>query len=808
MADVLARPLDGITVVDLAGSVATATCGRLFADFGARVIDVEPPGGFATRRLPPFGPGGASALHALLSPGKESATAASEEEALRWAAGADVVLDFAPPRVPWERLREAAPAAIVGALSWHGLTGPLAEQPGCDATLASQIGWVKSIGVPGGTPRIPSGTPLSVLGGVTAFAALACELLGRELGRARGGVRVDVSLLESAMCLTEVAPIAFFGGADLLQRLGLNRYPPNYPATIYATQDGWLGVTALTPKQWRDLCDLVGLPELARDPRFRTYALRLASADALDALLAPILRTRPTDAWVAAGQARRVPLTRVSTLAELLASPQLEARGSFREVATPDGRRLRVPGPPFRLTRTPPVPDAAAPALGASGALPPPRAVAPAPAPAQRAPLREPSARPDLLRGVRVLDLTMGWAGPLAGRHLADLGAEVVKIESCQRIDWWRGPEVSQKFLRERHYEKSISHNMVNRNKLGVTLDLTAPRGRELFLQLAAHADAVIENYSAGVMDKLGLGEQELLAVNPRLAIVSMPPFGRGGPQHDFRAYGSTVEQASGLPHLNGNPGEPPTMQHIALGDPVAGVHGAAALALALLDARRSGRGQLVDLSQAEALTGLGLHGLAHQALLGEAPPRLGNRDVAHAPRGNYRCAGDDQWLTLAVESDAQWRALCDLIDDASLRDPALASAAERRRQHDRLDAALCAWASGRDRDELVAALCARGIPAAGVLDVNEVLTHPQLEAREFWQWIEREYAGVQPFPSAPHRTGSAPHAIELPAPTLGQHTREVLSGLLQLPAHELDALERERVIGTEPSFELAEAEL
>jgi crotonobetainyl-CoA:carnitine CoA-transferase CaiB-like acyl-CoA transferase len=247
-------------------------------------------------------------------------------------------------------------------------------------------------------------------------------------------------------------------------------------------------------------------------------------------------------------------------------------------------------------------------------------------------------------------------------------------------------------------------------------------------------------------------------------------------------------------------------MQHIALGDPVAGVHGAAALALALLHARRTGVGQLVDLSQSEALTGLGLHGIAHQALLDEAPPRLGNRHAAHAPQGSYRCAGEDQWVTLAVESDGQWRALRELVGDPALQDPALERVAERRRQHDRIDAALAAWTKTRARDDVVAALTAHGIPAAGVLDVNEVLLHPQLEARGFWQWVEREHVGTQPYPSSPVRTSAEPHAIESPAPTLGQHTREVLRGLLGLGDAELDALERERVIGSEPAIDLGDA--
>jgi crotonobetainyl-CoA:carnitine CoA-transferase CaiB-like acyl-CoA transferase len=805
MTHAFTRPLERFTIVDLGGTVATAVCGRFFADFGARVIDVEPAGGFATRRLPPFAPegdGGASGLHALLSPGKESAIAESEADVLRWAAGADVVLDFAPSRVAWGRLREAAPHAVVGALSWHGLTGPLAEQPGNDATLCAQIGLVKTIGEPGETPILPSGTPISVLGGAAAFAALVAELLGRELGRPRDGVLVDVSLLEVAMCLTEVAPISFFNGGAALARLGRNLFPPNYPSTIFASQDGWVGVTALTPKQWRDLCHLLGLQGLTQEPRIQAGLVRIAEARSLGKILDPVFLTRTSAEWVRAGQALRIPIAPVPTLAELLGSAQLAARHAFRDLALPGGKTVRVPGPPFTLSGSPPPAQTSVPALGVCGAPPKPRENAsPAPAPGVRTPLREPERRPALLRGLRVLDLTMGWAGPLAARHAADLGAEVIKIESRQRLDWWRGWEVSEAFLRERVFEKSPAYNMVNRNKLGMTLDLTAAAGAALFRRLVAEADAVIENFSAGVMEKLGFGDDALWAINPRLAIVTMPPFGRGGPQHDYRAYGSTVEQASGLPMLNGAEGDPPTMLHVALGDPVAGVHGGAGLVLALLHARRSGEGQLVDLSQTEALTTLGVHGLAHQLVRGERPPRLGNRDAAHAPRGNYRCAGDDQWLTLTVESDAQWRALRELVGDASLRDPALERLEERQRRHAAIDAALAAWACTRERDALVEALAARGIPAAGVLDVNEVLAHPQLEARGFWQWIEREVVGVQPTPSAPHRTSDAPHAIEWPAPTLGQHSREVLRGLLRLADAELDALERAGVIGSAPDF-------
>ena len=239
-------------------------------------------------------------------------------------------------------------------------------------------------------------------------------------------------------------------------------------------------------------------------------------------------------------------------------------------------------------------------------------------------------------------------------------------------------------------------------------------------------------------------------------------------------------------------------MLHVALGDPVAGIHAAGALLLTLLHQQRTGEGQFLDLSQVQALFGLGLHGIASQVLLGEPPPRLGNRDPLCAPRGVYRCRGDDQWVALSVESDTQWRALREVIGDPSLGGE-LTHARARRDQHDRIDERLSAWTGVRERDDVVEALLACGIPAAGVLDVNEVLTHPQLEARDFWQFMEREHVGVQPNPVAPYRSDAAPYLIDWPAPTLGEQSREVLRELLGLSELELDELEKEGVTGTEP---------
>ena len=199
------------------------------------------------------------------------------------------------------------------------------------------------------------------------------------------------------------------------------------------------------------------------------------------------------------------------------------------------------------------------------------------------------------LAGIRIVDLSMGWAGPLACRHLADLGADVIKVESCERFDWWRSWEATEEWIADNGAEKSVAFNMVNRNKRAITLDLEHPEGRDLFLQLVKTANAVVENYSGNVMPKLGLNYEVLKAAKSDIILLSMPAFGSTGPWAKFRAYGSTVEQSSGLPHLQGFVEDQPTMLHVALGDAVGGITGASALLTALRHQARTGAGQFVD---------------------------------------------------------------------------------------------------------------------------------------------------------------------------------------------------------------------
>ncbi|GAH41462.1 unnamed protein product, partial [marine sediment metagenome] len=239
--------------------------------------------------------------------------------------------------------------------------------------------------------------------------------------------------------------------------------------------------------------------------------------------------------------------------------------------------------------------------------------------------------------------------------QLADFGADVIKVESCQYPDWFRGTDTRPPYLEETLYEKTYWFQFNNRNKRGITLDLTKPRGLALLKRLLGDADAVIDNYAADVMPRLGLDAAAMLAINPRVVVVTMPAFGMSGAWSGARAYGSTLEQASGLPSVNGGDGDPPTMLHAALGDPLGGLNGAAALLLGLAHQKATGEGQHIDLSQVQCMLPLVAPFIITQSLTGRSEPRRGNRHPDHVPHGCFPCLGIDQWITLAVRSDAEW---------------------------------------------------------------------------------------------------------------------------------------------------------
>jgi crotonobetainyl-CoA:carnitine CoA-transferase CaiB-like acyl-CoA transferase len=396
----------------------------------------------------------------------------------------------------------------------------------------------------------------------------------------------------------------------------------------------------------------------------------------------------------------------------------------------------------------------------------------------------------------------MVWAGPSGTRLLADMGAEVIKVESVRSWDMLR----SLHFLSgppERWWDKAAYFNHNNRNKLGCTIDLQTAGGRELALRLVAISDVVVENYRADVLDKLRLDFDDLRAVKPDIILVSMPSHGKRGPESHHVAYGTNVEQLAGLASLSGYQGMGPHKSPIAYGDPNAGAIAAASALAALHHRDRTGEGQHVEVAQWEALVGtVGEFVLAWQmdAALNEP---MGNRHVSRV-QGVYECAAKDEWVAISVGSDVEFAALCRVIERADLTaDPRFADVVSRRHNNDAFDAFVGAWAAGQTQDHATAALQAAGVSAAPVLKIPALIADRHLRARRFWEPTAHEAAGLWDHEGPVWRMSRTPAHIRMPAPTFGQHNEYVFGELLGLTEAEVAELEVQGVTGGEPAIGL-----
>lgn len=423
------------------------------------------------------------------------------------------------------------------------------------------------------------------------------------------------------------------------------------------------------------------------------------------------------------------------------------------------------------------------------------------------------------LHGVRIIDLTMVWAGPYATRLLADAGADVIKVEGVTRPDSIRSSGAMAFGDVERPFDRVSYFNEYNRNKRDLALDLSRPEGRAALLRLVRVADALIENFRSGVLEAWGLGPERLLAERPDLVVVSMPGFAKRGSERDLAGYGPTIEQLGGLIQLTGYPGEGPEKSGISYGDPIAGTLAAGALIAALLRRRRTGQGAVVEVSQRDNMLNMIGEAVLDYGMNRRLPERRGNRHRWLAPHGCYPSlplpeaegrplgrAGQpmgvatDRWITIAVTTDAQWQALCGVIGRPELADdPRYAHALDRYERQDELDAIIAEWTRQRSDDEAMALLQAVGVPAAAVRTPLAQTRDPHLAARGFYRVIEHPVVGNYRVAGPLWNVSSPRPEIARPAPMFGQHRVELLGDLAGYDAEALAELEREQIIGDEP---------
>jgi len=409
------------------------------------------------------------------------------------------------------------------------------------------------------------------------------------------------------------------------------------------------------------------------------------------------------------------------------------------------------------------------------------------------------------LGGLRVIDLGQVFAGPYAARLLADMGAEVIRVES--RLRSGRGGAGSQPGAiypggeaGEHPYNRSAYYNELNRNKYAVSLDLSHERGREIFRGMVRVSDAVVENFTPRVMANFGLDYRRLVEVNPGIIMVSISGYGHSGPYRDYVAFGPGVEAMSGLSCLTSYPGGRPLPLGIAYADPTAALHAAFALLVALRYRRRSGRGQHIDLSMHEALISLLGEQVVGYAISGRAPKPLGNRHPGLAPQGCYRSKGRDRWVAIVISSEEEWASFCRAIGSPPwCGEERFATVAGRLENHDELDRLIEGWTRRRDPRQAMEILQRSGVSAGAVLDTGELVGDPHLEERGYFERVTHPEAGTHLHPGMPWKLSRTPGGIRGPAPCFAEHNDYVFGQLLGLSPDEVSSLAEEGVISTIP---------
>lgn len=759
--------LDEIRVIEVGGRGA-AICGRLFAELGAEVLSVHQPG---ARVGAGAEPGEAIVLqsgkrHREIDLASESGRASFDQAA----AAADlIVIDLSAHEIDAlalhpDLLRNANPRLVVATITPFGLTGPRRNYRGGDLVAFHASGIAHQLF---GRVEDPEAEPPSraagrqsgfIVGLTAACAAMNALYQQQHTGL---GESIDVSAQEAMSLMTagELAQPAFGGKARSRQGSvrGGSAIGPRLP-----TLDGYVAISPRETGQWAQWLHLLGDPEWGSEPRFATLPDRTKNYDALFDLMAEWSSTRTKDEITQLCQEKHIPAFPFGTAGDRLKDPQSEYRESFVPLARPGAEPVMVSRPPFGLPKSdyaPPTP----PVVGEVAWRPRPEgsAARTQPAGVRRLPLE----------GVRVLDFSWVIAGPTGTRYLSLMGAEVIKVENPGRPDNARAGTL---------------HDVVGQSKLGLSIDLKAEGALDAVRRLLKDTDIVVDNFATGVMDRLGLGYDDLRAIRPDIIQLSSSGLGRHGPQSDWVAYGSLLDAYVGFLD-EATPGRPPK-SGMAWIDPLAGLFLGFAVVAALRERDRHGTGRHIDFSMVEAV----LWTMPEAVIAAQLPNvklhTAGNDSPNHVPHNIFRCAGDDRWLALAVTDDTEWRALCSLVptlsDIVSLTQP------QRREQAAAINTRLAAWLRDRDSIQTMDLLQVAGVPASATYSSDDLFEDQHLRDRGFYKLVRNDDGAEHWLPGLPWRWGDDSLIQPRPAPGQGQHNKFVLTSLAGLSEAETAALE------------------
>lgn len=776
-----------------AGFGVGAVAGQLFAFEGAEVRLLETEATKSWRTLPPLASDGVSYLFALINERKclthQPTSVADREAALCQAIDwCDVLImqrdqtalsPLLEPKLFERRWKDK----VLCAVSLFGHNSARREWIGGELIAEAAGGLIACTGYPE-RPPVMSGLPYALhTAALLAYSTAMCALWERD--RSGLGQFIDLSTVDCLVALLGNFLPSYCLSGRVPQRIG-NRHTIAAPWNIYPASDGSVVICTGTGGTgwWAKMMVVLARPELVADPRYATEADRVRNVEAVDVIVAEWTRSRPMKTIVEEMTSQGIPVSEISTIEAVLEDEHFRRlRNMIRDsdLRSDRGKPLPLVGIPFAIPDSVPRGERSSDADTASSSL---------------RGRGDPLASKGPLAGLRVVEFASRTSAPLAGRLMADLGAEVVKIEP-KKGDALRG--AGQKVG-----GSSYLFHINNAGKQSIVIDPAGPEGRDLVLKLVAESDVFIENLAPGSLAKMGLGHQELGRNNPGLISCSVNGFGERSNYGDKRALDTVVQAASGLMHMTGYPDHFPVKLGISAIDLATATAVMAAVLSALRKRTASGLGCHIDLAMADVGVWM-TQSLWPRVLCTAAHPiRLGNRSADCSPHDLF-LAADGRFVALAVDSIEQWRALVGLVRDPVLEDPALEEYARRVAESERVETALQRWVANRNADAAAAACQQCGVPAAVVRDLADLVADPDLAARQII--VERQHPTAGPLrllgnPMALSRT---PPVMGAAAPLLGQHTRQVLIGWLGLDDDAIDNLEERGTIAADPSGSAAQ---
>ncbi|MBI4332275.1 MAG: CoA transferase [Chloroflexi bacterium] len=811
--------LSGIRVLDLADPTGLY-CTKLLADLGAEVIRIEPPGGDATRKIGPFfhdDPNPEKSLFFFhFNTNKRSVTldltGAEGRQAFRkLAAGADILVETFQPGylagmgLGYEDLKALNPAMIVTSITGFGQTGPRAGYKSCDLVGMATGGLMSMCGWPDLPPLRLAGSQANYMASVQAAAGTLIALLHRL--RTGQGQHVDVSMQQSVPVCMQTGMLIYDKTREIRKRSGAEATQPGQG--IFPCKDGYVDIGQLSALLWWDRLanwlDSEGAAEDLKEEKWRDpfHRTRPEAIKHINEVIKSYLAKHTKEEIFHRGQSAGVVIGPVNTPEDIIKDENLQQRRFLVPVEHPElGVTLQYLGPPVRFSGTPWRISRRAPLLGEDnheilGAAGSPARSAGAGQPA--GPRPQPGKAGIPLEGLKVLEFTEQVAGPMAGKALADFGAQVILVENEQRARFGsssRHPSTGAASLTSLNLGNHF--NKFNTNKLSVTLDMTRPRGMEIARQLIGRSDVVISNFVPRVLQKWGFSYSELKKIKPDIIFVTMPAFGAEGRYRDYRTLSWNLMAQCGLDYASRFPGRPPIRASPwshpdTCSQPFHALVGTLA---ALYWRAVTGKGQHVEICQYESTLCFSETFIFDYLVNGRLPAPMGNRLDWAAPHGVFRCQGDDRWCAIAVFTGEEWQGLCRAIGRPELaRDERFASLGQRKAHSHELETIVNQWTAGRSPWEVMELMQAAGVPAGAVENEEDLLNDPQLKARNHWLRIPHPEAGALVNDDWAFKLSAVPAVPWRHAPLLGEHNDFVLHGILGIPEAEIDQLIMEGVI-------------